>query len=298
MSATTAAAPREALIWRIRERVRRQLREYFLWERCYARLRQPKRRGSIAPTTAEEEEIAAELARKGLAVEGISVDVSDFRRWLQRAQPIYDAHRYRGPYFAEKALEHYLAAKLLGLNSSTSYLDAASASSPAPEIYAALYGAPVLRQDLAYPQGRHGQIIGGDAADLPLPDASLHAMALHCSFEHFEGDSDGCFVAEAARVLRPGGRLCIVPLYLAQEYAIQTDPAAWNAADMEFENDAVVYCERGFGNRFGRFYSVKKFMQRVAARAPEMRLTLFFVENAIEVDPVCYLRFAAVWERG
>jgi hypothetical protein len=38
--------------------------------------------------------------------------------------------------------------------------------------------------------------VGSDAAAMPLEDAFADRMALHCSFEHFEG-RDNRFVAEA-----------------------------------------------------------------------------------------------------
>jgi SAM-dependent methyltransferase len=289
--------PRPNFIARARERARRGLRAQFLWERCYDQLREPKRRGAIAPSAREEEDIAAALAAKGLRVERMRLDATDFRRWLEHAGSVYEAYRYRGPCFVEKAAEHYLAARSLGLDASLTYLDVASAGSPAPDVYAALYGCRVLRQDLAYPPGVNDGCIGGDAGTLPLPEDSVDAMALHCSFEHFEGDSDSRFIRKAARVLRPGGKLCIVPLYLAPEYSVQTDPAVWPAAGIEFEPDAVVYCEREHGNRYGRFYSVEKLVERVAVPGQGLSLTVFMIENATELDPSCYVRFVALFEK-
>ena len=49
---------------------------------------------------------------------------------------------------------------------------------------------------------------------MPLPEGVRDQDSSHCSFEHFEGDSDIGFIRETARVPRPGGAACIVPLYL------------------------------------------------------------------------------------
>jgi hypothetical protein len=74
----------------------------------------------------------------------------------------------------------------------------------------------VYRQDLSFPEGIVGNVIGGDTADMPVRDAFANKMALHCSFEHFENGSDIGFIREASRVLRNPGKLIIVPLYLFQ----------------------------------------------------------------------------------
>ena len=92
-------------------------------------------------------------------------------------------------------------------------------------------------------------------------------MALHCSFEHFEGRSDIGFIREAERVLRPGGAVCVVPLYLSEEYAIQTDPDVAAPAGVVFEDDATVYCAR------------------------------YQITNAAQVGPSCYVRFALLMQK-
>src|SRR5262249_19042301 len=137
----------------------------------------------------------------------------------------------------EKSLEHYIATQLLQLNAQDVYIDIASEHSPVPDIYRRLFAATAYRQDLAYPPGLHADKIGGDAAHMPLPEAFATKMALHCSFEHFEGDSDIGFIRETARVLRPGGAACIVPLYLFEEYAIQIDPVIALPAGVVFDDD-------------------------------------------------------------
>lgn len=46
------------------------------------------------------------------------------------------------------------------------YIDIANASCPTPEIYHKLYGCKVYRQDLVFPEGIHGNAIGGDAGSI------------------------------------------------------------------------------------------------------------------------------------
>ena len=198
---------------------------------------------------------------------------------------------------AEKLLEHYLAAKLLDLREQEIYIDVGSEGSPAPDLYRRLFAVKAYRQDLAFRPGLYGERIGGDAAGMPVPDGFAAKMALHCSFQHFEGESDVGFVGEATRVLGPGGAACVVPLYLAEEYAIQTDPEVAVPAGVAFESDAIIHCARGWGNRHGRFYDPEHLRARVVNQAPEMTVEIYWITNAEEVDPSCYVRFAMLWRR-
>ena len=62
-----------------------------------------------------------------------------------------------------------------------------------------------------------------DAGTIPLPGASVDRISCHHSFEHFQGASDVGFIHEVQRLLRPGGRCCIVPLFVGTRYVEVTD---------------------------------------------------------------------------
>ena len=74
------------------------------------------------------------------------------------------------------------------------WIDIANADGPTPEILTRLRGVRAYRQDLIYPEGIHGDRIGGDAGAMPVADGFADAMSLHCSLEHFEGDADRLMV--------------------------------------------------------------------------------------------------------
>ena len=167
-----------------------------------------------------------------------------------------------------KILEYFLSLLLLPIVPSDVVIDVASERSVFPDVVATTVGARVFRLDLIYPPGIHGDRIGGSADEMPLPAGSVDKLFLHNSFEHFEGDIDTRFVREALRVLRPGGGLCVVPLYLSARHQIVTDPLV-DRSGIEWDPDAEVVERIGHRNRFGRFYSAETLAERVLKPAFE-----------------------------
>lgn len=280
------------------EAVARVIPSSWRFEYGYARLRAPKVRGRVDPDAAAERAVVAGLAALGIEVEDRRVDVSAYWAFVREAE--YQ-QRYAGYYagnLVEKTLEHFIAQDLLGLGPHDVYVDIASEDSPAPDIYHRLAGSETYAQDLAFPAGRIGRRIGGNAAAMPVPDGFATKMALHCSFEHFEGDADRGFVSECCRVLRPGGRGVVVPLYLTDRYAIQTDPVVSVPAGVEFEADATLHAARRWGNRHGRFYDPGHLVDRlIRPNAGRLRFSIVRFTNLGEVDPSCYARFTLVIDR-
>jgi SAM-dependent methyltransferase len=276
-----------------------RLRTAFAWKSRYERLREPKT-GSYAPQSPKiHREIEDELRRYGFRVDGLRIDVNGYKVYLERARysrfPRY--YPFETEAFAEKSLEHYLAAVLLDLSMDDVYIDIANANSPTPEIYHELFGCETYRQDLIFPEGIHGRTIGGNAARMPVEDGFASKMALHCSFEHFEGDSDIEFIREVNRVLKKGGRVCILPLYLFTEYAIQTDPACVLPKDIQFEGDARIFAAKGWGNRHGRFYDISHLLARIRDNLDGLDLTIYSVTNEKDIDKSCWLKFIALLEK-
>lgn len=240
-----------------------------------------------------------ELARDaGIEFEPLLIDIDAYRHYFKTARyetryPDY----YRGNQ-PEKSLEHWIALRLLSIEPADVFIDIASENSPVPEIYWRLAGACSFSQDISYPPGIAGNQIGGDACAMPLPDGFAHKAALTCSLEHFEADGDVRLFAELARVLRPGGSVCVVPFYVYEEDATQTDPQVSLGADVPFDADTVIYCAEGWGNRHGRFYSPATFKHKIVDRFRNVLSFRFFhLINAGQVHPSVYARFALVATR-
>jgi SAM-dependent methyltransferase len=241
-----------------------------------------------------------EIARdEGLPFTPSRIDVTAYTAYVERAG-------YRGKYRdyyagnqVEKSLEHFVGLTLLAVNRGDVFVDLASENSPVPDIYRALTGCTSYRQDIMYPPGIKGDRIGGDAATMPVPDGFFTKATLTCSLEHFEQDADARLFRELARVLRPGGKVCVAPYYCYEELAVQTDPLVSVPAKVPFDAGVPVHCAPGWNNRHGRFYSPRAFRERIMdAVGAKMRFDFHHLVNAHEVDPTVYLRFAVVATRN
>jgi Methyltransferase domain len=267
------------------------------WRGRYRVWRQGGRRVHKGWTSYDD--ITPHLASHGVEVVPYRIDVDAFWRYVAdcgyRDMSYWEGGKARAG--TEKWLEHFVSIDLLRPQPAEVHIDIASCYSPFPDILGERWGCKTYRQDWLYPAGIEGDRIGSDAADLPVHAESVDGLTLHCSFEHFEGDRDFRFLREADRVLRPGGRLCILPIYFNRSYCIQTDLAAWHLRHPSFERDALICAAEGWGEVHGRFYDPAHFAERILTNLGRLGLTLYRVENYEEVASDCYLKFAAVFTR-
>lgn len=245
------------------------------------------------------DDISNALPQDQLRLATHPIDITAFWRYVEAAGYRQLGYYHGGamPCATEKWLEHYVSLELLAPKPGEVLLDVASCHSPFADLVQRLYGVTSYQQDLLFPPGIHGRQIGGDAAALPMPDAFADLVTLHCAFEHFEGDSDSGFIRELGRILKPGGRACILPLYTSQRYSIQSDPQTWAQRTVQFEPDALVCLANGWGETHGRCYDAAHLAQRVLAQRGGLAVTLYRIVNYADVAPDCYLRFALMLTR-
>ena len=243
------------------------------------------------------EKIRADMENAGLQVIPYRIDVADFYKWLDKAAFPKEYIDSYGTKFVEKALEHYLGAKLLELGGREDVMiDIAAASSPWFEIAERMYGCKAYALDLSFPEGINEKKIGADATATPLPDGFATKIALHCAYEMFEGDADIRLIPEAERVLAPGGRMIILPLYMHNFYFADSSPLA-DRRGLDYQGAVRVWRDDVHNVRFSRKYSVNAFIERVVKHLGSLSLTIYFIENEKEVDPICYCKFVAVFQK-
>jgi hypothetical protein len=225
------------------------------------------------------------------------LDAEAFRRFKRECGYAERYVGYMGPELLDqKLLEHYVSLELLRPVRGETLIDVGGAESPFAEYVEHRFGARGFSLDMAYPPGIHGRRIGCGADAIPLEDRSVDLMTLHCAIDHFEGERDTRFVREAARILRPGGRVCILPVYFASAPTNVCNPRRYSPGQ-KFDSDAEVRAVAGYENRFGRFYGLETFRRRILDASPALRPRLYRIGGDQPRIPNNYLHHALVLRR-
>ena len=230
------------------------------------------------------EDLVSRLKEQGIPVIEKKVDIDDFEQWGEVYSEIRD--NYTGDVKIEKPLEHYLTMKYLEIKSEDVFIDIAAASSPWAQLLRKKYGMTrAYRQDLIYKDGINGIDIGGNAGNMALPDGFADILTLHCAYECFQGDSDKKFAKEVGRVLRQGGRLGIVPLYLDNVYFVKSGPKADKRfIDVEKEAKWIWRDDVYLFEPFSRHYSPESFRERVFNNLKGMKSQIIHFTNLSELE--------------
>lgn len=214
------------------------------------------------------------------SVETLNFSACDIWYWLKsniqtfENMDTYGANQWHAlPYIHKKALEYLVSYTLLDVKPSDVFMDVGAQRS---HYYRMLSCKQIYLQDLAYPISVNkisGTIseVGGDAANIPLPDGSVDTIALHHSFEHFEGESDIKFACECSRLLNNGGRFCIVPIFITTEYTeVHRDKhALYDPRARHVYDDTTTIAAP-----FARFYDLRALQERVITSFPTDKFSI------------------------
>ncbi len=197
-----------------------------------------------------------------------------------------------------KLLEYFVSLDLNHFQPTDTVIDIASERSIFPQILRRLSGATVYQQDIIHPPGIHGDRIGGSAARMPVPDEFADKLIQHNAFEHFEGTTDSDFIVEAWRVLKPGGIVCSLPLYVSDRHCIVTDPLV-NRKGVVWDEGAEVIEIPWCHNRFERFYNAEALERRVlnVARGLGFAVSIHHMMNLTDAHPRATMRFALTLQK-
>jgi predicted SAM-dependent methyltransferase len=215
----------------------------------------------------------------------------DYDRWLQSFLP---RQSFRFPDTrVKKLLELYSSFTLLGIQAGDAVMDAAGG---VISYISALNCAERYLQDIAIPEqtrsvlGNGIRYVESDAAMIPLPDASIDKISCHHSFEHFQRDSDIAFIREVQRLLKPGGKACIVPIFIADQYIEVTDDFRFDLhsdprARYIIDPTATIPGGKRCGS-FARIYDLQAFSERVAASIDFERFNAALIEIRLDGQAV------------
>lgn len=248
---------------------------------------------SIANLIEQFENLGVNIVRE-------KIDIADFKVWMDKFPELDNFYENSGDVKIEKILEHYLTTKYLNLSNGDVYIDIAACSSPFAEAIRK-QGITAYEQDLINPTGINGYKIGGDASSMPVSDNFADVLSMQCSFECFQGNSDVGFIKESGRVLKNGGRLGIIPLYIDNEYFVKTGPKC-NKLKVSVEKGAkwIWRDDSWSAEPFSRHYSPTSFKNRVYDNLVGMNGEIFYFTNLDEVMQVfenqrvyCHFMFRA-----
>lgn len=198
----------------------------------------------------------------------------------------FSSYYKKSPLFLKhKQIQHLCTLQICKPELGQVWMDVASSSSPFPDIMRFLYKQEIYQQDLIYNSGVYGYKIGSNASSIPLPDASVDVITLHCSFEHFEHESDKGFILEAKRILRENGSILIVPIYLANKHTILTNPKYFLTQGLpKNEENCLITLSRLYWESHGRFYDAETLDKRILEIAKEIGFEVSFYNVTSEKE--------------
>ncbi len=229
----------------------------------------------------------------GVPFRSLDVTSAEYLVWLKGMAPEYGP----GGAFAKKPLEFFGTWSLLQPRPEDIFLDAAGGvftyldRLETRERYLHdLEIGPALREKL----GPGVTFLESDAAAIPLPDASVDKISCHHAFEHFERDADIGFVAEIQRLLRPGGRACILPVFIGETYYEVTSHFTWRKHyDPTARRLLDPTANIPGGNAYARVYDPAALRRRVLDRIDRARFEAEIVELHLDGKPVPDLTLAS-----
>lgn len=250
-----------------------------------------------APTAAQLRDIEQALRGLGMPVADYRADPAAFARFKQRLAFPADYHGGPGSgVYEEKLLEHFIAWDLLSLQShaaSQPYVDIAGASSPWARLLRA-QGLDAWSIDLAPHPSLAGlpYYLKGDATASPFEAGSVGSASLQCAYEMFAGDADTRLLVDLARILKPGGRVVIAPLYMHLQACYYQSPEH-HGRDVGDAGAARYVRRDAWDVAASRKYSAATLLQRVwnPALAAGLQPGLLALRNGADFGPGIYLHF-------
>jgi glycosyltransferase involved in cell wall biosynthesis/SAM-dependent methyltransferase len=249
------------------------------------------------PTPAELSVIESAFVEAGIPVHDYRIDPAAFHAFNRAFR--FGKRYYGGPgapLYLEKVVEHFIGYDLGIRNIEKGRavcLDVAAAGSP---------WAGLLRKNgyrawaidmIAQGDDSSPRYIRMDATHTAFRDGAIAFAGLQCAFEMFTGDADSRLVGELSRILAPGGRAVIAPLYMHTRHCGYCTPEY--AGRTEFHDaGARLYVHRGFlGVPFSRKYDVPTLKSRVLDTivGAGMRYRILALRNGPEIGEGIYCAF-------
>jgi SAM-dependent methyltransferase len=251
------------------------------------------------PTDEELASIERDLLALGIPLHDYTPSPIAFRIFQEQA---WFPSNYHGGHdsgvWTEKLLEHWISSEILGVMNyqpEEVYVDFAACASPWAQALRERKGVSAFAIDKcevgqAYVDLPYYKI--EDATSTSFADASLSGASLHCAYEMFMGQDDTALVAELARILKPGGKVVVLPLYMHTHYCAYATPEYFGRDYSDPQ--AKEYVRLDFsGIPSSRKYNAAKLKERVLdpMEYAGLRYRLMVLRNKDEFGAGVYCHF-------
>lgn len=228
---------------------------------------------------------------KGISTKIMRLESAEQEQWVREFVPNWE--ELFGDIRHKKLLEFFITHTLLQPDSSHVFMDAAGGVDsylPRLSCHRRILQDIHLVGSVRDKLGKDVEFLECDCGSLPLPNDSVDRISCHHSFEHFRGDVDMRFICEAQRLLRPGGRLCIVPIFIANVYAEITDALTFDLhtdskAKYVIDPTAAIPGGAHCGN-YAKVYDPETFAGRIVDKVDLSRFTLSVLDIRMDGEIV------------
>lgn len=249
------------------------------------------------PTDNELVRIEELLVGEGIPMNDFNVNMDDYKLFQKQIPFPADYHGGReGGVWNEKILEHYIAYKLLVLAEFNQgiYVDVAAGGSPWAMLLRQHGGVQAFALDIKVrpPYNKLFYYRCEDATATTFPDSSVRGISLQCAYEVFGVDDDIRLLYEIRRILQPGGRAIILPLYMHTHYCCYSSPEHFGRGlSDKGAKEYINWNSRGVHS--SRKYDVHQLKKRVldTISATGMQYRIFVLRNKEDVAADVYCHF-------
>jgi predicted SAM-dependent methyltransferase len=217
----------------------------------------------------------------------LQLDGKDYENWVVAFFP--DWQKRFGHLYQKKIMELYVTHYILAPEKDDTYMDVAGGLNTYThrlDCRKKFIQSILITDELRETFGDDTEYIQSDAASIPLPDASVSKMSCHHSFEHFQAQSDSAFVKEAQRLLRPGGKCCIVPIFIGNNFVEVTritKPHCHYDKRARYVVDPTARLTGGEScGDYARIYDISSFQRRVFEQVDREKFDVTLLEIMID----------------
>ncbi len=251
------------------------------------------------PTAAELTQIEQGLLALGIKLYDYAPPPAEFQAFQAQGWFPPDYHGgLKSGVWDEKLLEHWISSELLGLmhyGPQDIYVDVAAAGSPWVQALRErkninAYAIDMCEIGKLYRHLDYYRVENATATT--FADSSVSGASLHCAYEMFMGQDDTKLIQELARILKPGGKAVILPLYMHTHYCAYSSPEYFGKgySDPDAREYVRLDCS---GVPSSRKYDPLKLRERVLAPivSAGMRYKLRVLRNKNEFGKGIYCHF-------